>query len=130
MYLHEGLQWVLSVFPYATDILFKMLFSLTEVFTKYQRTAISWDVFNIPHYIARNHREAEVAVPVDKCGKLLEDLIKAKTTLNIYINHIIEVSYVVIVYLISRYTNSNYQLPTYTCFYHVCIMLFIYLYHR
>lgn len=81
--------------PCATNLIFKALFS-TEVFPQYQRIAISWDVFNIPHYVASNHREAEVAVPIEKCVNLLQDLIKIKTTLNIYINHIVEVSAIIL----------------------------------
>ena len=90
MYAYEGLQWFLSLLPFATDITFKILFS-TDVFPKYQRTDVSWEIFNIPHYVASNHREAEVAVPFNMCGRAIKDVIEVKNKFNIPINYIVEV---------------------------------------
>ena len=95
MYAYEGLQWFLSLFPPLTDAGFKLLFA-TNVFPSYERTAIMWEVFNIPHYVAKNHREAEVAVPLDKCGKAMEDLIEAKKRLKFYLNHVVEVRFMIV----------------------------------
>ena len=90
MYAYEALQWFLSIFPCTIDSAFKLLFSM-KVFPKYQRTSISWEVFNIPHYLPSNHREAEVAVPLNKCVNAFEDFIQAKQDLNLHLNHMIEV---------------------------------------
>ena len=91
MYAYEVLQWFLSIVPSATDFCFRILFS-SDVFPNYQRTAVSWEVYNIPHYVANNHREGEVAVPFNKCGIVIKDIVEAKRKLNIPVNYIIEVS--------------------------------------
>ena len=91
MHAYEGLQWFQSLIPSVTDITFKTLALLTDVFPKYQRTAVSWEVFNIPHYIAPSTRQAEVAVPFNMCRKAIEDLFEVKNKFNIHVNCVTEV---------------------------------------
>ena len=88
---HEAYQWIFSLFTFATNIGFKFFFSL-GIMEPYNRVAISWEVFNIPHYVAPNHREGEIAVPYENCGDAVRELASLRRDLNIPVNHIVEVS--------------------------------------
>ena len=91
MFAYEAYQWIFSIFTFGTNIGLKFLFSL-GIMEPYNRVAISWEVFNIPHYIAPNHREGEIAVPYENCVNAVQELARVKRDLNIPVNHIVEVS--------------------------------------
>ena len=60
-----------------------------QVFKESTRVDYSWNVLNIPHYIA-SHFEAEIAVDHKHCGRALSELLNY--AVNITVNSIVEVS--------------------------------------
>lgn len=89
--MYEYLQSLWSVLTFTANPGIKLLFTLTDTFPSYNRVDNSWNVFNIPHYIDKFHRESEVSVPFEYCASAIADLIQLKEAYDIPLNHIIEV---------------------------------------
>ena len=63
-----------------------------DVFQSQTRVDHSWEVFNIPDYVAP-HPQAEIAVGYEDCGQAMVELVDLVHTQNIAVNHIVEVRY-------------------------------------
>jgi L-gulonolactone oxidase len=90
----EMLQYIYSVLPFTANNGMKLLARTFDPFEPYNRVDHSYNVLNVPHYIAPTHRESEYSIPIGNCSSAITELIQFKETHNVPVNHIIEVRFV------------------------------------
>jgi L-gulonolactone oxidase len=84
---------VFSLLPFTANSGMRLLAMTVDLFEYYDRDH-TYDVVNIPHYVAPTHRESEYSIPIGNCTSAINELIQFKETHNIPINHAILVRFV------------------------------------